>query len=198
LREDDPLLPVTPYGASKAAAELMACRRGKDEGLHIVRVRPFPHTGPRHAPQFVFSDFARQLAEIEGGRRSPVIRTGNLEVRRDITDVRDMVRAYWLALELGQPGAVYNICSGAVYSLQEVLDCLRAHTSVAVEVVTDPSRLRHYDLPLLAGNCQVFRDRTGWAPELPLRRTLTDLLTYWRGRVGAPAGGRGSEPTETA
>jgi GDP-4-dehydro-6-deoxy-D-mannose reductase len=184
LSEDQPLLPITPYGSSKAAAEAVACRYVAEFGLDIVRVRPFPHTGPRHAVHFVFPDFARQVVEIEAGVREPVIHTGSLEVRRDITDVRDIVRAYRLALERGQSGMAYNVCSEAVYSLQDVVNCLRTQTSVAVEVVTERSRLRQHDLPMLAGSCRRFRGRTGWTPEIPLDRTLGDLMAYWRGRLG--------------
>lgn len=184
LQEDDPLLPVSPYGASKAAAEAVASRYVADFDLDIIRVRPFPHTGPRHAPHFVFPDFARQVVEIEAGIREPVIRTGSLEVRRDITDVRDMVRAYWLALARGESGAVYNLCSEAVHSLRDVVDVLCAQTSLAVTVVTDPGRLRPSDLPALVGSCRRFSERTGWAATIPLARTLGDLIAYWRARLG--------------
>jgi GDP-4-dehydro-6-deoxy-D-mannose reductase len=188
LREEDPLLPMTPYGASKAAGELLAGRYGGKNGLDIVRVRPFPHTGPRHAANFVFSDFAKQLAEIEAGVREPVIRTGNLDVRRDITDVRDMVRAYWLAVERGEGGMVYNVCSEAVYSLREVVERLRAQAPMAVPVVTEPGRLRHHDVQILWGSNQRFRERTGWTPEIPLERTLADLVAYWRARLPGVGG----------
>ncbi len=184
LQEDDPLLPVSPYGTSKAAAEAVACRYVADFGLDIIRVRPFPHTGPRHAPHFVFPDFARQVVEIEAGVREPVIRTGSLEIRRDITDVRDMVRAYWLGLARGEGGAVYNLCSEAVYSLREVVEVLRAEIALAVRVVTEPERLRPHDLPTLVGSCRRFRERTGWAATIPLARTLGDLIAYWRVHLG--------------
>ena len=184
LQEDDPLLPVSPYGASKAAAEAVACRYVADFDLDIIRVRPFPHTGPRHAPNFVFPDWARQLAEIEAGVREPVIRTGSLDVRRDITDVRDMVRAYWLGLARGERGAVYNVCSEAVYSLREVVEVLCGEISLAVRVVTEPGRLRPHDLPTLVGCCRRFGERTGWAATIPLARTLGDLIAYWRVRLG--------------
>lgn len=186
LEEEDPLLPLSPYGASKAAAEVIASRYAAEFGLDIVRVRPFPHTGPRHAGHFVFSDFARQVAEIKAGLREPVMRTGSLEVRRDVTDVRDMVRAYWLALARGSRGAVYNLCSEAVFSLREVLELLLDEASVAPALVTDPGRLRPHDIPILAGNGRRFRGQTGWAPTIPLARTLKDLFEYWRVRVGRP------------
>ena len=197
LQEDDPLLPVSPYGASKAAAEAVAYRYSADFGLDVIRVRPFPHTGSRHAPHFVFPDFARQVVEIEAGIREPVIRTGSLEVRRDITDVRDMVRAYWLALARGESGAVYNLCSEAVHSLREVVDLLCAQTSLAVTVVTAPERLRPHDLAVLAGNNRRFRDQTGWVPMIPLARTLGDLVAYWRIRLRGSGNSRFGMPPES-
>jgi GDP-4-dehydro-6-deoxy-D-mannose reductase len=182
LVEEDPLLPVTPYGTSKAAAEQVACRYGRERGLHIVRVRPFPHTGPRHSAQFVYPDLARQLAEIRAGAREPALDVGNVEVRRDLTDVRDMVAAYVLAVERGEPGAVYNLCSGRTWALREVLDLLIALSGVRVRVSVRQERLRPQDLEVLAGDATAFRQRTGWGPGLPLERTLADLLAYWQAR----------------
>lgn len=190
VREEDPLLPVTPYGTSKAAAEQVASRYARERGLHVVRVRPFPHTGPRHSPQFVFPDLARQLAEIEARARAPRLEVGNLEVRRDVTDVRDMVAAYALALAGGERGAVYNVCSGRVWALREVLDLLIALSAADVEVVVQPERLRPQDLEVLAGDPAAFRERTGWTPAIPLERTLRDLLDYWRARQAAERSAR--------
>jgi GDP-4-dehydro-6-deoxy-D-mannose reductase len=183
LREEDPLLPVSPYGASKAAAEAVASRYVREFNLEIIRVRPFPHTGPRHSPQFVFPDWARQLAEAEVGRRPPCLHVGNLDVRRDVSDVRDVVAAYIVALERGEAGAVYNICSGRVYSLREVLEALIDPTHLQVEVVPESERLRPQDLQVLAGTPQALHARTGWEATTPLRRTLEDLLSYWRSRL---------------
>jgi GDP-4-dehydro-6-deoxy-D-mannose reductase len=180
LREEDPLLPVSPYGASKAAAELLACSYGKRHRLPIIRLRPFPHTGPRHSPGFVFSDWARQLAEIEAGRRPPRLHVGNLEIRRDISDVRDVVKAYRLVLQRGRAGAVYNVCSGWVYSLREVLEALVGLTRLNVEFVTEAARLRPHDIRVLAGTAQALHDCTGWVAASPLSQTLVDLLSYWR------------------
>ncbi|MFB3820123.1 MAG: GDP-mannose 4,6-dehydratase [Candidatus Methylomirabilales bacterium] len=182
LVEEDRLLPVTPYGTSKAAAERVVCRYGWERGLHLVRVRPFPHTGPRQSPQFVYPDLARQLAEIRAGVREPALDVGNLEVRRDLTDVRDMAAAYVLAVERGEPGAVYNLCSGRAWALREVLDLLIALGGVRVRVSVRQERLRPQDLEVLAGDATAFRQRTGWCPGLPLERTLADLLAYWQAR----------------
>ena len=142
LREEDLLFPTSPYGASKAAAEVLASRYVREFNLEIIRVRPFTHTGPRHSPQFVFPNWARQLAEAEAGRRPPHIHVGNLEARRDITDVRDVVVAYLLSLERGEVGAVYNVCSGRVYTLRDALQVLTSLSRIKVEVGAEPERLR--------------------------------------------------------
>lgn len=183
LREEDPLLPVSPYGASKAAAELLACSYWTHHKLPIVRVRPFPHTGPRHSSEFVFPDWARQLAEAEAGQRPPRLEVGNLEVRRDLSDVRDVVAAYVLALEKGEAGAVYNVCTDRAYTLREVLDALIRLTRLTVEVVVDPARLRPTDIKVLAGTAQSLHACTGWAAASPLSRTLENLLSYWRDQL---------------
>lgn len=187
LREEDPLLPVSPYGASKAAAEAVASRYVREFNLDIIRVRPFPHTGPRHSPQFVFPDWARQLVEIEAGRRPPRLHVGNLEVQRDLSDVRDIVVAYVLALEQGETGAVYNVCSGHVYALREVLEAMIRLTRLEVEIVTERDRLRPQDLEAMIGTAQALHDHTGWEASTPLIRTLEDLLAYWRMRQGVSA-----------
>ena len=184
LTEEDPLLPVSPYGSSKAAAELLACRYVRESGLDIVRVRPFPHTGPRHAPVFVYPDLARQLVEIQTGCRPPRIEVGNLDDRRDLSDVGDMVEAYTLALARGETGAVYNLCSGRVFSLRDVLDIMIGLVGVPVEIATQPDRLRPHDLPVLAGSNRAFCQRTGWQPTRPLESTLRDLLAFCRTQLG--------------
>lgn len=183
LREDDPLLPISPYGASKAAAEMLACSYWYHHKLPIIRVRPFPHTGPRHAPNFVFPDWARQLAEAEAGRRPPRLEVGNLEIRRDISDVRDVVAAYILALEKGEVGAVYNVCTGRAHTLREALDILIGLARLPVEVVVDPARLRPTDIKVLTGTSQSLHACTGWAAASSLSRTLENLLSYWREQV---------------
>jgi len=182
LVEEDPLLPVTPYGTSKAAVEQVA-RRYVERGLPVVRVRPFPHTGPRQSAQFVFPDIARQLAEIRRGARPPLLEVGNLQVRRDLTDVRDMAAAYLLAVERGEPGAVYNLCAGRAWALREVLARLVAESRLAVEVRVRRERLRAQDLEVLIGDPTAFRQRTGWQAAIPLARTMADLLAYWQARL---------------
>ena len=182
LEETDWLLPVSPYGSSKAAAEAITRRYGEEHGLHIVRVRPFPHTGPRHAPTFVYPDLARQLCEIRAGRRAARIQAGRLDVRRDVSDVRDVVAAYVLALERGAPGGVYNVCSGRSASVREVLQAMMALGGVTAEVHVQPDRLRPHDLDALSGSGRALEARTGWTPRIPLETTIRDLLAYWEAR----------------
>jgi len=150
--------------------------------MPIIRTRGFNHEGPRRPPVFVVSDFAMQVAAIERGTRPPVLRVGNLDAQRDFTDVRDMVRAYWLALEKGRPGEVYNIASGESHSIRQVVDLLLGMTRATIRVETDPRRLRPSDVPVLRGDSTKFRRETGWRPEIPFARTVEDLLNYWRAR----------------
>jgi GDP-4-dehydro-6-deoxy-D-mannose reductase len=149
----------------------------------VVRTRAFNHTGPRRGDVFVTSNFAKQIAEIEAGIREPVIHVGDLTPERDFTDVRDVVRAYWLSLERCTPGEVYNVASGKAYRIREVLDLLLAHSGRDIEVREDPERLRPSDVPLLLGDPTKFREASGWKPEIPFERTTADLLDYWRERV---------------
>ena len=183
IREENPLRPLSPYAVSKVAQDLLAYQYWRSYGLHTVRTRGFNHSGPRRGEVFVTSNFARQIAEIEKGLRGPVIHVGNLESVRDFTDVRDMVRAYWLALEHGEPGAVYNICSGKGYPIRQVLETLLGLAQVTVEIREDPERMRPSDVPVLVGDCSRFRRITGWAPTIPFDTTLADVLGYWRQRV---------------
>lgn len=188
LEEGDPLLPVSPYGSSKAAAEEVARRYGEERGLHIVRVRPFPHTGPRHSAHFVYPDLARQLCEIRVGRRAARVEIGHGEVRRDLSDARDVTAAYVLALERGEAGAVYNVCSGRSLSVREALDVMMELAGVSAEVVVRADRLRPHDLETLRGSSHALRTRTGWAPRVPLETTFRDLLAYWEARSALPGG----------
>jgi len=183
IREENPLRPLSPYAVSKIAQDYLAYQYWRSHGLHAVRTRGFNHTGPRRGEVFVTSSFARQIAEIEKGRREPVVLVGNLESQRDFTDVRDMVRAYWLALELGEPGEVYNICTGRAYTIRTVLDILLSLTPAQVEVREDPARLRPSDVEVLLGDCTRFQRVTGWKPTIPFEVTLKDLLDYWRDRI---------------
>ena len=182
IRETNPLRPLSPYAVSKVAQDMLGYQYWMSWKVDAVRTRGFNHEGPRRGPVFVASDFAKQIADIERGRREPVLNVGNLEARRDFTDVRDMVRAYWLALEHGAPGEVYNICSGRAYAIREVLDLLLGMTKTKIDVRQDPARLRPSDVPVLLGDYSRFHEVTGWTPTIPFEQTLRDMLDYWRGR----------------
>jgi GDP-4-dehydro-6-deoxy-D-mannose reductase len=179
LTEAHLLVPATPYGVSKLAQELLAARAVGDR-LDVRIARAFNHVGPRQDSSFAASDFARQIAEIEAGRRQPEIVAGNLEARRDMTDVRDTVRAYQMLMERGETARPYNICSGEAIAISEVLDRLVAKARVPVGVRVDQARFRPQDVPLLEGDPRRIREELGWTPAIPLERTLDDLLAYWR------------------
>jgi GDP-4-dehydro-6-deoxy-D-mannose reductase len=183
ITESQPVAPLSPYALSKACQELYAGYYGRAERLLIVIVRAFNHVGPRQGPGFVWSDIARQVAAIERGKKSAVLEVGTVETRRDFTDVRDMVRAYWLALERGGPGEVYNAGSGRAVSIREVIDGFLALARQPIEVRVVPERVRPIDLPLLLGDAGRLRALTGWKPQIPLEQSLADVLQYWRGRV---------------
>jgi GDP-4-dehydro-6-deoxy-D-mannose reductase len=181
LAEDHPLRPTNPYGLSKLAQEMLGLR--SNGALHVTIARPFNHIGPRQDPYFVASGFARRIADIEAGRWEPVISVGNLDARRDLMDVRDTVRAYQIILERGQPGRPYNVCSGTAISIRELLEQLIARARVPVAVKVDPARYRPNDTPLLLGDPARLRDELGWSAQIPMERTLDDLLEYWRTRT---------------
>src|SRR5713101_7650916 len=184
IRETNPLRPLSPYAVSKVAQDMMGYQYFRSYGLPIIRTRAFNHEGPRRGDVFVTSNFARQIAEVEAGRREPVISVGNLAARRDYTDVRDVVRGYWLLLQQGEPGEVYNLASGRAWAIQEILDFLLGESRVRpISVKEDPARLRPSDVPVLVGDAAKARKAVGWAPEIPFERTLRDLLGYWRQRL---------------
>jgi GDP-4-dehydro-6-deoxy-D-mannose reductase len=184
IGEDHPLQPASPYALSKLAQEMLGARAAHDDGIPALLTRSFNHVGPRQDPSFSSSSFARQIAMIEAGRAEPVLKVGNLEARRDLTDVRDTARAYRALVERGRPGVPYNVCSGHAYTLREVLDRLLAGARISIRVEVDPSRYRPNDMPLILGDPRRISEEVGWHPEIPMERTLADLLEYWRSVVG--------------
>ena len=183
ISEDRPQRPLTPYGVSKSGQEVLGMRFFLAEDLPVFLVRPFNHTGPGQESSYVCSSFARQVAEIEAGRREPRIRVGNLSVRRDFSDVRDVVRAYREILERGKPADPYNVCRGEAFSIEEILETFRGLSKAKVTVEVDSARYHAVDAPLLLGDNTKLRSELGWEPELSLRETLGDLLSYWREKI---------------
>jgi GDP-4-dehydro-6-deoxy-D-mannose reductase len=180
IKETNPLRPLSPYAVSKVTQDYLGYQYFMSYGLKAIRTRGFNHTGPRRGHVFVTSNFCSQVAAIELGLQEPVIRVGNLDAVRDFTDVRDMVRAYWLAVNKGTPGEVYNIATGEGIVIREMLDRIIAMANVEVKVETDPARLRPSDVEILIGDSSKFRADTGWAPRIPFEQTLRDLLDHWR------------------
>jgi GDP-4-dehydro-6-deoxy-D-mannose reductase len=183
LTEDDPIGPASPYGLSKLAQEILGRRAPVEDNQKVFLTRSFNHIGPRQDPSYAAPGFARQIAMIEAGRLAPTIEVGNLDAARDLTDVRDTVRAYRGIVENGRPGVVYNVCSGKATKIKEVLDRLVAMSRVPVTIRVDKSRYRPNDNPLLLGDGSRLEKETGWMPAIPLDQTLADLLNYWRKRV---------------
>ena len=185
IRETNPLRPLSPYAVSKVAQDLMGYQYWKSYGLPILRTRAFNHEGPRRGDVFVTSNFAKQVVEIEAGRREPTVYVGDLTPRRDYSDVRDIVRGYYVLLERGEPGEVYNLCSGSSWTIRHVLDFLLAQSTVkGIAIEGDPARLRPSDVMVLEGDPSKIEKATGWRAEIPFERTLTELLDFWRERVG--------------
>lgn len=180
LAENHPLGPVDPYGVSKLAQEMAAAQ----SGVRTLIARPFNHAGPRQSAAFVVSSFARQIAHIEAGRAEPVLHVGNLEARRDITDVRDTVRAYEALVSSGHPGQPYNVCRGSAYRIGDLLERLLGMAQVRVEVRQDSDRMRPSDNPLVLGAPARIANDTGWRAEIPIEQTLNDVLEWWRRRNG--------------
>jgi len=180
IKETNPLRPLSPYAVSKVAQDYLGYQYFQSYGLKVVRTRGFNHTGPRRGHVFVTSNFCSQVAAIELGLQEPVIRVGNIDAIRDFTDVRDMVRAYWLAVTKAKPGEVYNIATGNGIVIREMLERLISLASVEVKIETDPERLRPSDVEILIGDASKFKADTGWEPRIPFDQTLRDLLDYWR------------------
>jgi len=183
IKEDNPLRPMSPYGVSKVATDKLGILYYMSYNLPVIVTRAFNHTGPRRGEVFVTSTFAKQIAEIENFKKPPVIKVGNLEAKRDWTDVRDVVKAYWLAITKGKYGEIYNICSGNAIRVADMLDILLNYSNKCTTIEKDESRMRPSDVPLLVGDYSKFKNLTGWKPEIPFEKTLKDLLDYWREKV---------------
>ena len=185
IDERAPLRPVTPYAASKAAAELLGLQAHLGSGLRVVRARPFNHVGPGQTPSFVVSALAKRIVIAE---RSPgtTVAVGNLTPARDFTDVRDVVRAYRLLAELGTAGEVYNVCSGESVPIRQVAELLVGLAKCEVVLKVDPALARPIDVPLVRGDATLLRGLTGWEPKIPLEVTLADVLEWWRAELPAP------------
>jgi GDP-4-dehydro-6-deoxy-D-mannose reductase len=181
LTEEDPVGPSDPYGVSKLAQEMA----GAHTSTPVFIARPFNHAGPRQPSAFVTSTFARQIAEIEAGAAEPVLKVGNLDARRDITDVRDTVRGYEAIIASGRAGVPYNVCSGRAYRIADLLEQLLDMSQVAVRVQQDEARMRPSDNPIVCGDPSRITSDTGWRAEIPIERTLADLLDWWRREVRA-------------
>jgi len=181
IREDSGLNPISPYGKSRLEQEKLVLEYCK-KGFQIVMTRSFTHTGPGQLPIFVCSDFAKQVVEVEKGIREEVL-TGNLDVRRDFTDVRDMVKAYLLAVGKCEIGERYNICSGRGFTIKDILDILLGMSNIQLEVKQDAAKIRKNDIPVMVGDNTKFCNATGWKPEIPFEKTLKDLLDYWRANL---------------
>ena len=180
LTEDASVAPGNPYAQSKLGQEQLALRAMDEDGLDVIVTRPFNHTGPRQPASYLAPTVARQIALIERGTLEPVLRIGNTTARRDISDVRDVVRAYEALMRHGAPGTIYNVASGVGRSVQEILDALLARSRVPVRIEVDPSRLRSNDPPVLVGDATRLIRATGWGPSIPFEQTIDDLIDYWR------------------
>ncbi len=189
--EDTPLRPTSPYAVSKITQDFLGLQYWLSNRVETIRVRPFNHIGPRQRRGFVAPDFASQIAEIEAGLRPPRLSVGALDVARDFSDVRDIVRGYVLALTQGRPGDVYNLGSGQAHTVRELLEILISAAGVAVEVVQDADRVRPVDVPCIVADCTRLRELTGWQTHISFEQSLHDVLEYWRTQVRSG----GSDPT---
>jgi GDP-4-dehydro-6-deoxy-D-mannose reductase len=184
IKEGQPLRPASPYALSKVMQDYHSIFCHQAYGTRTIITRAFNMTGPGQSPNFVVSDFAKQIAEAEAGTRQPLIRVGNLEARRDFSDVRDLVEVYWGLVQKGEPGEAYNVCSGTDHSIKEILDALLSLSTVDIKVETDASRMREADIPVLRGDNRKLRDLLDWKPNYSMQETLEDVLDWWRARIG--------------
>ncbi len=185
IDESAPLVPGTPYGFSKLAQDQLALRACNDDGMDVVIARPFNHAGPRQSAAYAVSSFARQIARIEAGLAEPELLVGNLDTRRDMTDVRDVVDAYDLMMRSAPAGRPFNICSGRAWRIGDLLDELLHLARVPITVRLDAARLRPSDMPVLQGDATRIRSELGWAPKIRVEQMLSDTLEWWRQNTGS-------------
>ncbi len=183
VNEETPLRPDNPYGVSKVVQDILGLQYHLSHGLDVLRVRAFNHIGPRQSPVFVAASFAKQIAEIEAGLIEPMIRVGNLEAKRDFTDVTDVMRAYALLVDYGDPGEAYNVGTGRAYSIQYLLDVLLSHSTVEIKIEPDPTRMRPSDVPIIYADNSKLRAKTNWKPLVKFEDSLPCVLDYWREEV---------------
>ena len=184
ITEKNELRPLSPYGVSKVAQDKLSIQYNKSYGIKTIVTRAFNHSGSRRGEFFVDSNFAKQISEIEKGLRPPVISVGNLEAKRDFTNVRDIAKAYFLATQKCKVGESYNICSGNSWKIKDVLSTLLEMSSLKdIKIKEDPLRTRPSDVEILTGSCEKFRKYTGWKPEISYEKTLEEMLNYWRERT---------------
>jgi GDP-4-dehydro-6-deoxy-D-mannose reductase len=183
ISEKNPFRPLSPYAVSKVAQDMLAYQYFDSHKLRVIRTRAFNHEGPRRGEVFVTSNFAKQVAEIEAGLAPPVLKVGNLATKRDWTDVRDVVRAYWLSVHHCTPGEDYVIASGTAHSIREMVDFLLSQSKVKIQIEIDPARVRSGDVEVIEGDPRKFKAATGWAPELTFEDMILDMLNYWRDLV---------------
>ncbi len=183
ITEENHIRPGNIYAATKACQNMIGSMYAKAYDMDLVQVRAFNHIGPGQASLFVVSDFCKQVAEIEKGLRKPVMRVGNLKAKRDFTDVRDVVKAYYLLAEKGKAGETYNVGSGHAVQIRDILDEIISRSGREISVEVDANKIRPVDVPIIEADISKINSQTGWKPEIAIGRTIEDTLAYWRERV---------------
>ncbi len=182
LKEDSPIILVNPYAVSKYAGEII-CKEYANAGIDAIVLRPFNHTGPGQSDDFVLPSIARQVAEIERGKKIPLIEVGNTQIKREFMNIMDVVLAYKLALDKCAVGETYNISSNQSHTLAEAIELFRKYSKTTFDIKIDPLRVRKTDISALVGNGEKFAQVTGWSPKIKFEKTIEDLLNYWRAKV---------------
>ena len=184
VTEESPLRPATPYAVSKAAADMLGQSYRTAYGMKVLVARPYNHAGPRQSPSFVCSDFGRCFAQFARGLAEPELKVGELRARRDFTDVRDVVRAYWMLLDRESNHSVFNVCSGVTHEIGEIVRLLEQASGIKAKIMPDPVRMRSYDLSVLSGSNSRLIETTGWSPGIPFHQTVRDVYAYWLAELG--------------